>query len=261
MLVSAERDGTFDQAAASAADQIIIDLEDAIDPSRKHACRAVVIRWLSTGGSAWVRINDRTSPFWAQDVAELQGTPGLRGVVLAKSDEAEHVADTWEAMGRSTPIVALVESALGIENATAIARAQGTFRLAFGSGDYRRDTGTAAEDLALAYPRSRLVVASRVGHLPGPIDGPSVGLMNAPLREACRKSVALGLTGKLCLEPLQLDTLNAEIGPSTDDVAWAMEILSDFEARGRVVRDGSDLPRVGRAERITELARAFGLLT
>jgi citrate lyase beta subunit len=58
--------------------------------------------------------------------------------------------------------------ALGIEEARAIASAPGAFRLAFGSGDYRRDTGTSVDNMAMAYPRSRLVVASRIGNLPGP---------------------------------------------------------------------------------------------
>ncbi len=74
-----------------------------------------------------------------------------------------------------------------------IAKAQGAFRLAFGSGDYRRDTGTSADTLAMAYPRSKLVVASRVGNLPGPIDGPTVGSSHPILREQSQVAVSLGL--------------------------------------------------------------------
>jgi citrate lyase subunit beta/citryl-CoA lyase len=152
-----------------------------------------------------------------------------------------------------------VESALGIEEAVQIAKARGTFRLAFGSGDYRRDTGTSADDLAMAYPRSRLVVASRIGDLPGPIDGPTVSSAHAILREQSSVAVSLGLTGKLCLELDQLPVINEVISPTPSDVAWAREFLADFEARGRVIRDGSDLPRLGRAKKIDRLARAFGV--
>ena len=60
-----------------------------------------------------------------------------------------------------------------------IASARGAFRLAFGSGDYRRDTGSSATPMALAYVRSQLVIASTLGGLPGPIDGPTLG--GAPL--------------------------------------------------------------------------------
>lgn len=259
LLVAATRPDDFDAAEASKADQIILDVEDAVDPRLKASARDDVIQWLSTGGSAWVRINDRTSDFWSDDVDGLAGLPGLRGVMLAKTEAGVHVSETFDRLRGKTPVIALVESALGIEEAADIARARGAYRLAFGSGDYRRDTGTSADDLAMAYPRSRLVVASRVGKLPGPIDGPTVGTNHPVLREQSGVAVALGMTGKLCLDIEQLPIINEVISPTRSDVAWAREFLADFEARGRVIRDGSDLPRLGRAEKIDRLARAFGV--
>jgi citrate lyase subunit beta/citryl-CoA lyase len=259
LLVAATRSDEFDPAAASKADQIILDIEDAVDPKRKDAARADVVSWLRDGGSAWVRINDRSTDFWSDDVDALVGLPNLVGVMLAKTESPAHVTETFDRLGGSTPVLALIESAVGIEDATAIARARGTFRLAFGSGDYRRDTGTSADNLAMAYPRSRLVVASRIGGLPGPIDGPTVGSSHPVLREQSAMSVALGLTGKLCLELDQIPVINEAISPTKSDVAWAHDFLTDFEARGRVIRDGSDLPRLGRAEKIARLARAFGV--
>ena len=259
LLVAATRPHEFDPAAASRADQIILDIEDAVDPSLKPAARADVVNWHSTGGSGWVRINDRLSDFWSDDVDALVGLPGLRGVMLAKTEAAEHVSETFDRLRGITPVVALVESALGIEEAANIARARGAFRLAFGSGDYRRDTGTSADDIAMSYPRSRLVIASRVGNLPGPIDGPTVGTSHPVLREKSAVTVALGMTGKLCLDLEQLPIINEVISPARSDVSWAREFLADFEARGRVIRDGSDLPRLGRAEKINKLALAFGV--
>ena len=259
LLVAATKPDTFDAAEASRADQIILDIEDAVDPRLKDQARADVVSWLSGGGSGWVRINDRTSDFWSGDVDALAGLPGLRGVMLAKAEAAAHVSETFDRLRGATPVIALVESALGIEEAATIARARGAYRLAFGSGDYRRDTGTSADDLAMAYPRSRLVIASRVGNLPGPIDGPTVGSSHPVLREQGAMAVALGMTGKLCLDTEQLPIINEVISPTRSDVAWAREFLEDFEARGRVIRDGSDLPRLGRAEKIDKLARAFGV--
>ena len=156
--------------------------------------------------------------------------------------------------------MALVESALGIEEASSIARARGAFRLAFGSGDYRRDTGTSADPIAMAYPRSRLVVASRIGNLPGPIDGPTVGDLGSILREQSTMSVGLGLTGKLCLDTAQAPVVNETMSPTFSDVEWANEFLADFAARGSVIRDGSDPPRISRARKITQLATAFAVL-
>lgn len=259
LLVNATRPEIFDAAEKSRADQIILDVEDAVDPRAKPQALADVATWLASGGTGWVRINDRTSDFWSSDVDALAGLPGLRGVVLAKAEAAAHVSETFDRLRGNTPVIALVESALGIEEAASIARARGVYRLAFGSGDYRRDTGTSADDLAMAYPRSRLVVASRVGNLPGPIDGPTVGTNHPVLREQGEMAVALGMTGKLCLDTEQLPIINEVISPTRSDVAWAREFLEDFEARGRVIRDGSDLPRLGRAEKIDKLARAFGV--
>ena len=256
LLISAAR---LDAVAVSGsqADAVVIDLEDAIDASRKGVERERVARFLETGGEAWVRINDRTTPFWADDLDRLRGVPGLLGVVLAKTEEAGHVAETSERLGGETPVVALIESALGIEDARQIATARGTFRLAFGSGDYRRDTGVANNELALAYPRSRLVVASRVGGLPGPIDGPSVVDGVPIVTEQSRSASALGLTGRLCLRETQVAIVNEVMAPSAEEVSWASDFLQEFDACGRVVRDGSDLPRLGRAERILQLDRAF----
>jgi citrate lyase subunit beta/citryl-CoA lyase len=259
LLVAATRPETFDAAEASRADQIILDIEDAVDPRHKDDARADVVAWLTGGGTGWVRINDRTSDFWSGDVDALVGLPGLRGVMLAKTEAAAHVSETFDRLHGATPVIALVESALGIEEAASIARARGAYRLAFGSGDYRRDTGTSSDDLAMAYPRSRLVVASRVGNLPGPIDGPTVGTNHPVLREQGAMAVALGMTGKLCLDIDQLPIINEVISPTRSDVAWARDFLADFEAGGGVIRDGSDLPRLGRAQKIDKLARAFGV--
>jgi citrate lyase subunit beta/citryl-CoA lyase len=259
LLVAATRPESFDAAEKSRSDQIILDLEDAVDPGLKSNAREQVVAWLAGGGSGWVRINDRASSFWSDDVDALAGIPGLRGVMLAKTESPAHVTETFDRLKGSTPVIALVESALGIEEAAHIARARGAYRLAFGSGDYRRDTGTSADDMAMAYPRSRLVVASRVGNLPGPIDGPTVGTNHPVLREQGTTAVALGMTGKLYLDIEQLPIINEVISPTRSDVAWARDFLADFEARGRVVRDGSDLPRLGRAEKIDKLARAFGV--
>ena len=259
LLVPATRSEVFDDAVASAADAVVLDIEDAVDPSRKVQARADVVDWMGAGGQAWVRVNDVTSGFWSDDLDALADSPGLLGVVLAKTEGAEQVSDTYDRLSRRKPVVALIESALGMEEATAIARAPGAFRLAFGSGDFRRDTGMSADREAMAYPRARLVVASRSGKLPGPIDGPTVGGNHPILREQSAITVLMGMTGKICLSAAQTPIVNEVISPTPTDVAWALDFLADFEGRGRVIRDGSDLPRLGRAQKIEALALAFGV--
>jgi citrate lyase subunit beta/citryl-CoA lyase len=241
------------------ADAVILDIEDAVDPTRKSQARETVVEWLLNGGAAWVRINDARSDFWADDVAALRDTPGLLGVMLAKAERSEDVTATFEGLVGRLPVVALVESALGVEESASIARAKGIFRLAFGSGDFRRDTGMSADREAMAYPRARLVVASRAAGLPGPIDGPTTGADHPLLREQSAITVAMGMTGKLCLSADQAPVINEVISPTPTDVAWADGFLRAFQTRGSVVHDGSDLPRLGRARKIIQLAAAFNV--
>lgn len=243
----------------SRADQVVIDIEDAVDPVNKDSARDRVVGWLETG-SAWVRVNDANTTFWRDDLIALSRAPGLKGVMLAKTEDGQSVEQTYKLLGSHLPVIPLVESALGIENAAEIARAKGAFRLAFGSGDYRRDTGTSADDLAMSYPRTKLVLASRIGNLPGPIDGPTVGPNHAALRQQAALAVSLGLTGKLCLDEKQTVVINETICPTESDIVWAQEFRAEFEASGGVVRDGSDPPRLKRAEKILNLAVELGML-
>lgn len=260
LLVNANRPADFDRAARSDADQVILDIEDAVDPAHKRTARAEVAEWLDRPDQcAWVRINDVTSEFWEDDIELLRGRPGLIGIVLAKTETVQHIADTVSHLGNALPIIALVESALGIEEAPAIARQPGTFRLAFGSGDYRRDTATAATDLAMAYPRTRLTIASRIGNLPGPIDGPTTSADPGTVREHTTLAQSLGMTGRLCLTAPQTGLVNEAMGPSITDISWAQSFLKEFDDAGRILRDGSDKPRLYQAKRITRLAAAYRL--
>lgn len=256
-LVNALWTDQYDAAQLGRADAVILDIEDAVDDSKKDLARGAVHGWLSGGGTAWVRINDVTTDAWAADVEALAGVPGLAGVVLAKTEAASDVTETFRALGGTTPVTALIESALGVEEAVAVARAEGAFRLAFGGGDYRKDTGAENTPLAMAYPRSRLVVASRIGGLTGPIDTPTVSSTHGVIREQCADGVSMGMTGKLCLDGDQPGVINESMSPTSADVAWAVGFIESFEAGGRVIRDGSDKPRLARAEMILLRAEYF----
>lgn len=259
LLVPASKPELFDRARDSRADVVILDAEDAVDPRKKDEARADVISWLQQGNHGWVRINDVTSDFWADDIEQLRGIDTLEGVVLAKAEAPEQVTETFHRLGGTTRVVPLIESALGLEDATSIGRAVGAFRLAFGSGDFRRDTGMWASREAMAYARSRLTVASIAAGLPGPIDGPTTDDSLRVLREQAEWTLEHGMTGKLCLRREQTAVVNEVICPQNSDILWARDFIEDFEADGGVVRDGSDMPRLGRAKKILGLAEAFGI--
>ncbi len=257
LLVNGAHGDRFQSAAHSRADIVVFDIEDAVAPKDKSAARDNVVRWLEAGNADWVRINGFGTPWWADDLAALSATHA-GGVMLAMVESVDHVTETAKRLP-DVPIVALVETARGLERITEIAAAKGTFRLAFGIGDFRRDTGLGEDPSTLAYTRSRFTIAAKAAGLPSAIDGPTIGSNPLKLIEATAVSVEFGMTGKICLSPEQCSVVNEGLSPSQDEIAWAKEFFAEFERDGGEIRNGSDLPRIARASKILELARAYGI--
>lgn len=259
LLINAAKEEDYAPGLASEADSVIFDLEASVPDEKKDAARASVLRALNGGMTAWVRISPTTSRHWEDDVAALAEAGGLRGVMLAETERPDQVTYTAMRLRAGTPVIALVESALGVENATQIASAPGTFRLAFGTNDFRKDTGVSSDPMALAYARSRLVIASRVGGLPGAIDGPAEATADeAAIAEACQVTASMGMTGKLSLNRAQVELVNKGLSPSEDELNWARELIEAHE-KGASIGDGSYLPRLARAQKIASLADSYGL--
>lgn len=259
LLINAAKEQDYAPGLASEADSVIFDLEASVPDEKKAQARESVMQALNGGMTAWVRISPTHSEHWEHDVAVLASADGLRGVMLAETERADQVTYTAMRLRAGTPVIALIESALGVENATQIASAPGTFRLAFGTNDFRKDVGVSSDPMALAYARSRLVIASRVGGLPGAIDGPTeADADERTISEACRVTAEMGMTGKLSLNRAQVELVNQGLSPSEDEVAWARELIEAHE-RGASIGDGSYLPRLARAQKIASLADSYGL--
>jgi citrate lyase subunit beta/citryl-CoA lyase len=257
LLVNGAHQDRFAPAAHSHADIVVLDIEDAVAPKDKSAARHNVIRWLDAGNPDWVRINGFGTPWWADDLEILANT-SVGGVMLAMVESVDHVTETAKRLP-NVPIVALVETARGLERIAQIAAAKGTFRLAFGIGDFRRDTGFGEDPATLAYVRSRFTIAAKAAHLPSAIDGPTVGSSPLKLIEATAVATEFGMTGKICLTPDQCSAVNEGLSPSQDEISWAKEFFAEFERDGGEIRNGSDLPRIARANKILDLARAYGI--
>jgi citrate lyase subunit beta/citryl-CoA lyase len=263
LLVNGAHYAKFEPAARSRADIVVLDIEDAVAPKDKVEARNNVVRWIGPkdgsgpGAGEWVRINGFGTPWWADDLEALAQT-AIGGVMLAMVESVDHVTETAKRLP-GLPIVALVETARGLERISEIASAKGTFRLAFGIGDFRRDTGFGDNPLTLAYARSRFTIAAKAAHLPSAIDGPTVGSSALKLSEATAVSAEFGMTGKICLTPAQCAPVNEGLSPSQDEITWAREFFAEFERDGGEIRNGSDLPRIARATKILDLARAYGI--
>jgi citrate lyase subunit beta/citryl-CoA lyase len=260
LLVNPSREPDLDALLTQTkADQVILDLEDAVAPNEKEAARDRVVDFLNSGSRAWVRINDASSEFWSADCRALADCPGVKGVVLAKTEGGNHMWDTANRLGGDSPVIALIETARGLSRAQDIAAARPCFRIAFGVNDYTLDIGVDQDPLALAYSRSQLVVASRAAHIPGPIDGPTRD--PDQLAEGVALTRKMGMTGKLALRSSDAETINVGLSPSESDISWAQEFVEQFNSRGGKPKDGSDLPRLNRAKIILERARKLGLIS
>ncbi|WP_336819190.1 HpcH/HpaI aldolase/citrate lyase family protein [Gordonia sp. MMO-8] len=254
LLVPADRPERISAAFESHADVVVIDLEDAVALDAKSSARDAVVDLLTSGDvKAWVRINDATTLAWANDVAALGGLPGLAGIMLAKVEDGDHVDATSARLPAHAPIVALIESAVGIEAATSIARRFATSRLAFGSGDFRRDTDIADDPIGLAYPRTRLTIASRAARLPGPVDGPTRAVERDVLIAQTSDAITVGMSGRLCLRPEQTVDVNSAFTPDSDSVAAARRLLATEPVAG----DPPEVPRRAAALKIVNLADVY----
>jgi citrate lyase subunit beta / citryl-CoA lyase len=248
----------FDTAVVSRADVVVLDVEDGLPDALKPAGRESVAAWLRAGGHGWVRISSAHTAAWAADLRAISAASGLDGVMLAKVESADDVAATAERLPAGTPIVALIESAMGVESSTAIARAAGCSRIAFGIGDFRRDTGMSAEPAVLAYPRARLVIASRAAGLPAPIDGPTLRSERTSLGRDTEITKSAGMTGRLCLDREHADDINRQLSPSSEEVAEARRTLARLDEPGGAY-DGSVGPTRARAAALLDLAAKLGL--
>lgn len=248
----------FDAAASGSADAVVLDIEDGLPAAQKSAGRAAVAQWLAAGARAWVRINDVTTPEWAVDLEAVAATDGLLGVMLAKTESPDDVEATAARLPAGTPLVALVESAVGIEAVSEIARSTGCSRIAFGLGDFRRDTGMSDDPMVLAYPRSRLVIASRAAEIPAPIDGPTLRNQSRHLARETAVAKAAGMTGRLCLDPDHAESINSLLSPSEIEIEEARGTLARLDTPTGAY-DGSVGPTRARAQAVLDLAEKLGI--
>ncbi len=261
LFVPGDRADRFDKAVGSGADMVILDLEDAVAPTAKSDARRAVTRWLAQGRSACVRINPAGTPYHDDDVSALTACDVVASVMVPKAEDPDALAWMGERLP-SVPVVALVETAVGIDRARDLAAAlAGRGRLAFGSVDFSLDIGAADAELPMLLARSTLVLASRVAALPPPVDSVTTALDDLQQLEAdARRSAALGFTGKLCVHPRQVPTVNQAFTPDPGDVERARRVLAAVEGVGALAVDGEmvDRPVIEQARRTLARVRHHG---
>ena len=254
----------------SRADGVIADLEDAVLPQRKRVARETVRASLSAADGntlRLVRVNSPETPWGAADLDALADSP-VDAIVVPKA-----TPQSLAMLPQSgPPVIALIETALGLRQAYEIASHPRVLALALGGADLGAELKwqTRRDGLELLHARSVLVLDSAAADLRAPFDvvqlDPSDG---DSLRRQAETARSLGFGGKTCIHPAQVDVVNAIFSPSADQIDQAREVVDAYESavatgssavtvvRGRLV----DAPVAARARSTLESADVLGLLT
>ena len=268
------------------ADAMIFDLEDSVPLNAKDEARKNIADALAAGlkKPMFLRIsNPRAGDFMAdlQVVANASSLVNVAGVVLPKADDAEDIQAVAKALKDveskhnmqegTLSILPLIETCLGLRNGFDIAKAStrviGMALASAEQGDFMVDLGGrwTPRSLALAYPRSKLVVDARAAGVQWLVDGVFMNLKDTDmLREECLIARELGFVGKMAIHPTQVDVMHTVFSPSELEVAYARGLIAAFrdgEARGvgAVKYEGMmvDYANVRLAERTLALAGAL----
>lgn len=234
------------------ADELIVDLEDAVALDRKALARDIVATWLDglpdTDVAVWVRVNPGAAAL--EDVRAIAAAEGLAGVVLAKAESAAEVAavaEVLDELGSQARIVPLLESAGAVLAAAEIAAAPRVHRLQVGEADLRADLGVTLgpDERELLWVRSQIVVVSAAAGIAPPIAPVSTDFRDLDaLRTSTEALARMGFIGRACIHPAQIAVVNEVFTPTDAAVAEAQGILDALagagsgvalDARGRMI--------------------------
>jgi citrate lyase subunit beta / citryl-CoA lyase len=292
LAVPASSERFIAKARGLPADQVFLDLEDAVAPAAKaqaraNAAAAVAGDW---GGRVLaVRVNDATTQWAHRDVIEVASAAGrLDTIVLPKVTSAEHVVWLDLLLGQvereaglqrgQTGIEAQIEDAGGLAAVNAIAAASPRLEaLVFGPADFMASVGIRSLDVGgqpagyagdvYHYALMRILIAARARELQA-IDGPYLKVRDVDgFRRSAASAAALGYDGKWVLHPDQIDAANEAFAPSPDDFARATRIIEAYahatgvEARGAVMLGDEMIDEASHkiARAIVAKGRAAGL--
>ncbi len=270
----------FVNAGLHAPDAVILDLEDSVHHAEKDGARLLVrnaLRAVDFGAAErMVRINQL--PLGLADLEEIvPQSPDL--ILIPKVETVMQVADVDGAITRIAKqfgvprpiwLMPILESALGIENAFAIATASDRIAgITIGLEDYTADLGvvktpTGGESL---YARQRVLNAAHAAPVQA-IDSVYGDIADTDgLQRWGEASRAMGFEGMGCIHPMQIEVIHRAFAPSQTELEEALKIVAAFEdalAKGLgVVSLGSkmiDAPVVHRAVKLVARARQMGLI-
>ena len=279
------------KAPSLAADEVFLDLEDAVAQSEKENARSLVIQTLQThdfgSKTVVVRVNGTDTPHYYRDLIDVVEQAGdrLHAVMLPKvrtpgdvemTDKLLTQIELAKDLPNRIGIEAQIEDATGLLACEQIAAASPRMEtLIFGPGDYSAAVGIPITTIGgapdhypgdhLNYVFSRLVVAARAAGIQA-IDGPYAAFDDDDgLRGRARLARALGMDGKWTIHPRQIEIVNEVFTPAREEWERAEALLAAYEeatstGRGAAMFEGEMIDEANRrmAERLAEAGRAAG---
>ncbi|MBO2447841.1 CoA ester lyase [Actinomadura barringtoniae] len=243
LYVPGDAPGKLAGAARWGADELIVDLEDAVPAARKAEARRAVADWLAgapQGPRSWVRINPGEA-----GAADLHAVtwPVLAGVCMAKAETYAQLIAVNDLLSElekargiepgTFGIVPLLESASAVLDAPRLARAPRVVRLQIGEADLRADLGVepGPDERELLFARSQVVLASAAAGIEAPMAPVSTDFRDLDgLRASTAALKRLGFGGRACIHPAQIQVVNEVFTPSADEVARAHDLIVRYEA-------------------------------
>ncbi|SFL14680.1 citrate lyase subunit beta / citryl-CoA lyase [Halogranum rubrum] len=272
MFSPGDRPDLMRKAPSTGADTVVFDLEDAVAPARKEEARDAVHEVLSDpefdpDAEVCVRVNMGQAAAADFDVI-LDDNLRLDAVMVPKVsglDDVVRVEERTTQAGFDLPVLALVESAAGVLNASSIATASATDALVFGAEDLAADIGATRTDegTEVLYAREHVVLAASAAGVDA-IDTVYTDFEDSDgLRDETEFALTLGYDGKMAIHPTQVDVINEAFTPDAERIEWARAVLDardEAESAGRgvfrVEGEMIDAPLITQAERVRERARA-----
>ena len=277
----------LDKSIVTAADALVLDLEDAVTPENKDSARGIVSGWLKDvefgGKERVVRINPLDSPWFRADVEATMVNPPDSYLVpkLNGGEEVRLIDRTVRdlerqyghpeggvkllVLGTETP-----KGLLAIRDIPCVARVDA---LTWGAEDLSAAIGATRNRFedgrylpVFEHAKTMCLLAATAAEVQ-PLDTVFTDVTDpAGLRRECQESAWMGFTGKISIHPSQIDVINEVFTPSAEDIASARELLAELEVqrlqgkmafrfRGKMV----DVPHFTQAHRILAIADTLGV--
>jgi len=240
LFVPATRIDRVEKAFASGADAVIVDLEDAVALEDKASAREALQQYHDSADyqPVWVRINKASSEEFFKDIVLCQTMPNLAGVLLAKAEQISDIESVHQLT--NLPVIALIESAIGLYQVDSMAKAVGLTAFSYGFLDLCNDlhvqVGTHAADIIANQIRYQLILTSKVHQLSPPIDtiysdfNNEVGLSNR-----VQLWSQMGMSGMLCIHPKQVVIVQQALQPTDKTLLFAQRVVEEYERSGQAV--------------------------